>query len=346
MTMALKWAILGAGKISHDFLLGLRTLPVDKHEVVAVGDRSLECAKEFASRHSIPRFYGSHDELLADGEVEVVYIGTIHVTHHPIALKVLSAGKPALCEKPMTMSPTHTQELIDAARSRDLFLMEASWMRFFPAVVEMRKMIADGYIGDVRFVRANFSFRRPPDRLEGRLTDPNLGGGAILDVGVYTINLATMLFGGRRPVKIYAQGHTLPNGVDDLATMTLTYSRGEIAQLTCSISHDMSCDAVVCGTKGELRLPHPFWCPTKLDAPQAVYEKEIIARDFPLPEPHLPGNYPNPTGLRYEAEEVYECLKKGRRESEVMPLEQSLIVAEIAEEVMKQLDVIYYRQSS
>ena len=341
--MALRWGILGAGLISHDFLLGLKTLPASKHEVVAVGDRSEQDARKFASTHQIPAHYGSHEELLADERVEVVYIGTIHVTHHAIALKVLEAGKPVLCEKPMTMSPAHTRELIEGARSRDLFLMEASWMRFFPAVVELRQMIADDYIGKVRFLRANFSFRRPPDRSEGRLTDPKLGGGAVLDVGVYTINLATMLFGGRRPVKIYAQGHTLPSGVDDLAAITLTYSDGEIAQLTCSISHDMSCDAVICGTKGELRLPHPFWCPTRLDAPQAVYEKEIVCKDFPLPEPHLPGNYPSPTGLRYEAEEVYECVKGGKKESEVMPLEESLVVAEIAEEVLKQLDVIYYR---
>lgn len=343
--MALRWGILGTGKISNDFMLGLKTLQASKHEVVAVGSRSKESAEEFAAKHSVAKFYGSHDEFLADEEVEVVYIGTIHVTHHAIALKAIAAGKQVLCEKPMTMNPTHTKELIDAARSRDLFLMEAAWMRFFPAVVELRQMIADGHIGEVRFVRANFSFRRPPGRSEGRLTDPELGGGAILDVGVYTINLATMLFGGQRPVKVYAQGHTLPSGVDDLAAMTLTYSGGGIAQLTCSISHDMPCDAVICGTKGELRLPHPFWCPTRLDTPQGVYEKEGVAKHFPLPEPHLPGNYPNATGLRYEAEEVYRCVRGGRRESDVMPLEESLIVAEIVEEVMKQLNVIYYREN-
>lgn len=342
--MALRWGILGAGKISHDFLLGLKTLPASKHEVVAVGDRSRECAQEFASRHGVSKFYGSLDELLADREVEVVYIGTIHVTHRDLTVKVLEAGKHVLCEKPMTMTALHTKELIAAARSRDLFLMEATWMRFFPAVVEMRRMIAEGCIGDVRFLRANFSFRRPPDRATGRLTDPELGGGAVLDVGVYTISLATMLFGGQHPVKVYAQGSTLPNGVDDLAVMTLTYPCGGIAQLTCSISYDIACDAVVCGTTGDLRLPHPFWCPTRLDSPQSVYDREGMAKDFPLPEPHLPGNYPNPTGLRYEAEEVYECIRAGKRESDIMPLQQSLVIVEVAEEVMRQLNVIYYQK--
>lgn len=343
--MTLRWGILGAGLISHDFLLGLKTLPASQHQVVAVGDRSLECAQRFAATHSVSRCYGSHEELLADGEVEVVYVGTLTVTHHAVVSKVLAAGKPVLCEKPLTMSPAHTRELIRAARSRKLFLMEATWMRFFPAVAEMRRMIAKDSIGEVRFVRANFSFRRPSVRAKGRLTDPELGGGALLDVGVYTISLATMLFGGERPVKVYAQGSTLPTGVDDLAVITLTYANGGIAQLSCSISYSIACDAVVCGTKGDLRLPHPFWCPTRLEAPEGVYNPEgMVCKDFPLPEPHLPGNYPNPTGLRYEAEEVYSCVKGGRTESEVMPLEDSLVVAEVAEEVMKQLNVVYYRQ--
>lgn len=256
-TMALRWGILGAGLISNDFLIGLRTLPASKHQVVAVGDRSRESAEKFALKHSIPKFYGSHEEFLKDTEVDVVYIGTIHVTHRDVGVRVLEAGKAVLCEKPMSMFPSHTKELIDTARRKKLFLMEATWMRFFPAVARMRHMIAQDTIGEVRFIRANFSFRRPPDRAKGRLTDPELGGGAILDVGVYTISLATMLFGGQRPVKVYAQGSTLVSGVDDLAVMTLTYNNGGIAQLTCSVSYDIPCDAVICGTKGDLRLPHP-----------------------------------------------------------------------------------------
>ena len=344
--MALKWGILGAGKISHDFLLGIKTLPASRHRVVAVADRSKETADEFAATHDIPRSYGSHEELLADQEVEVVYVGTIHVTHHAIAMEVLRAGRPILCEKPMTMCPAHTRELMEEAIRKKIFLMEATWMRFFPAVVELRRMISEGRVGEVRFLQATFSFRRPPDRATGRLTDPSLGGGAILDVGVYTISLATMLFGGQRPVKVYAQGHTLPTGVDDFAIITLTYENGGLAQLTCGISYDLACDAVICGSKGDLKLPHPFWCPTKLQTPQGVYEREGVSREFPLPEPHLPGNYPNPTGLRYEADEVYECLREGKTQSDVMPLGESLIVAEIAEEVMKQLGVIYYTKNS
>ncbi len=340
--MCLRWGILGAGKISHDFVLALATLPSAKHEVVAVGDNiSSKDAQDFAGTHSIPRWYGSHEEVLKDKEVDVVYIGTLHIAHHGNVLEALEAGKHVLCEKPLTTKLIHSRELVAKARTKGLFLMEATWMRFFPAVVELRDMVSRGDIGEIKWVRANFSFRRPPDRAEGRLTNPKLGGGALLDVGVYTISLATMLFGGKLPVKIYAQGNILQTGVDDLAVMTLTYSDGGIAQLSASISYDVSCDAVICGTKGELRLPHPFWCPTKLETPEGVYPKEMVSKQWSLPEPRLPGNYPNPTGLRYEAEEVYNCLRVEpvSRESHVMPLEESLIVAEVAEEVLKQIGV-------
>ena len=338
----LKWGILGAGKISHDFALALGTLPPGKHEIVAVGDNiSAEQARDFAQTHAITRWYGSHADLLKDEEVDVVYVGTLHIAHHRNVLDALERGKHVLCEKPLTTELIHSRELVARARSKKLFLMEATWMRFFPAVVELRERICAGKIGDVKWIRANFSFRRPPERAAGRLTDPKLGGGALLDVGVYTISLATMLFGGERPVKVYAQGSTLSTGVDDLAVMILTYSNGGIAQLSASISYDICCDAVICGTKGELRLPHPFWCPTKLETPEGVYPKEMISKEWPLPEPRLPGNYPNPTGLRYEAEEVYSCLKTEpvSHESHVMPLEESLIVAEVAEEVLRQLGV-------
>ena len=339
--MALRWGILGAGKIAHDFVIGLKTLPESEHEAAAVAEMSEEPAKQFAATHSIPRAYGTFEELMRDPDIDVIYIATIHVTHREIGLKVLEAGKPVLCEKPMTMNARDTKAMIDKARQKGLFMMEATWMRFFPAVVELRRMIAEGHLGEVKFVRANFSFRRPPERAEGRLTDPSLGGGSILDVGVYTISFATMIFGGERPEKIHAQGSLLSTGVDDLAVMTLTYSRGRIAQLSCSISYDMSCDAVVCGTKGELRLPHPFWCPTRLDSPEGVYDKETISKEYPLPEPHIPGNYPNCTGLRYEAQDVRTCLKQGKRESSVMPLDESLVVIEVAEEVMRQIGVVY-----
>lgn len=341
--MPLRWGLVGAGLISHDFVVALSTLPSSKHAVVSICDTfSKTDAQEFAQRHNIPKICTSLDEFLSDETIDVVYIGTIHITHHEIALRVLHAKKPALCEKPMSINVQNTSDMISKAREVGVFFMEATWMRFFPAVVELQKMIANNDIGEVRFVRANFSFRRPPVRAKGRLTDPKLGGGSVLDVGVYTISFATMIFRGERPEKIYAQGTLLPTGVDDLAVITLTYSNNRIAQLSCSISYDIMCEAVVCGTKNELVLPHPFWCSTKLETTKGVYEKPMISKKYPLPESSMPGNYPNHTGLSYEAEEVYDCIKQGRVESNIMPLDQTLVVAEITQEVLKQIGVVHY----
>lgn len=340
MAAATRWGIIGAGLISNDFVLALKTLPQSEHRVTAVADRELESAKSFAARHSVPRYYGSFAELTSDDEVDIVYIGTIHPTHRDIALQVLDAGKPVLCEKPMTMSASDTKQLVLKAREKNLFLMEATWMRFFPACAALREKITKGDIGEAKFVRVNFSFRRPPEREKGRLIDPRLGGGSVLDVGVYTISLATMVF-GERPKRIHACGTLLDTGVDDLAVITLEYSRGRIAQLSCSISYNFSCDAVICGTKDDLSLPHPFWCPTRLETPKGVYDFQGVSLDFPLPEIGERTNYPNGVGLRYEAEEVRQCLMRGEVECKYMSLEESVIVAEVTDEVLKQIGVAY-----
>lgn len=336
----LAWGILSAGKISHDFTLALKTLPETEHQVVAVAARSLDSAQQFATTHSIPRFYGSYEELINDKGVDVIYVGAIHTVHLDVVPKILEARKPVLCEKPMTLKALDTKALIDKATEVDVFLMEGLWTRFFPAVNELCSKIAEGYIGDLKFIRADFSKRLPPERMNGSITSRELGGGALYRLGVYPIYLATMLF-GERPEKTYAQGSFLSNGVDELTVITLTYSGGRIAQLTSSISYSMSCDAVICGTKGELQLPNPFWCPTKLETPRGVYPSNQLAMEFPLPETHFTTNYPYSIGLRYEAQEVYECLKEGKKQSDKLPLEHSLIVAEIVDEVFKQLGVIH-----
>jgi dihydrodiol dehydrogenase / D-xylose 1-dehydrogenase (NADP) len=335
-----RWGIFGAGLISNDFVLALKTLPPSEHQVVAVGNRSLESAKRFATKHEIPRHYGSLDQFLQDKEIDVVYIGTVNTSHLQIALKVLDAGKPVLCEKPMTMSPTDTQVLIDKAKEKGLLLIEGTTTSFFPAYVELRRMIADGQVGDPKFVRVNFSYRLPSGSAKGRQTDPALGGGSILDLGVYAISFATMIF-GESPLEIHARGTLLDTGVDDLAVITLTYGGGRIAQLSCGNSYSMACEAIVCGTKGELQLPHPFWCSTRLETPSVAYFGPSISMDFPLAELSEATNYPNGAGLRYEAEEVRHCLNSGLIQSPVMSWDQSMIVAEIANEAMKQIGVVY-----
>ena len=336
--MALRWGICGSGNIAHDFVLALQSLPEDQHQVVAVASRSLDTATKFAQEHRIPRAYGSYEALAGDTEVDVVYVATIHPTHLTCSLLMLEAKKPVLCEKPLTMNGRETATLIKAARDGGVFLMEAVWTRFFPAILKLKALIDEGAIGQVKYVSANFGFQRPTDdeqKVRLRLTDPSLGGGAVLDVGVYVINFATMVFGGDRPESIHASGWLADTGVDDFAAITLKYSGERVAQLTSSIGLDLPREAIVVGTKGTLKLPFPFWCPSKVETPMGVLE-------YPLPSLDKPTVFRNSSGMRYEAEEVHMCLKALKTESSHMTLDQSQVVADIMDDVMKQLGVTYY----
>ena len=335
--MALRWGICGAGLISNDFVVSTKALPAGEHKVVAVGARSLEHAKKFAATHSIPRAYGSYEEVAADDEVDVVYVATINTTHLAVCIMILGKGKPVLCEKPLTMNVRDTETLLKTAQDKGLFLMEALWSRYFPAMVELRRMIREGVIGEVKYANATLSFRRKSNPLRGpRLVDPKLGGGGILDVGVYALNFASMVFGGETPESIHAWGQLTEEGTDELAAITMIYKGGRIAQLTCGTAYDLPCEAIVCGTKGDVKVPKRFGCPTRLETPSGV-------KDYPLPETTLPLNYANSTGLRYEAEEVRRCLAEGKKESEVMPHKESLLIAKMMEEAMKQIGVVYYQ---
>ena len=337
--MALRWGIFSAGKISHDFVVSLGTLPETEHKVVAVGARSLEAAQKFAATHGIPHAYGSYEEVAADADVDVVYVGTINPTHLAVSTMAIGKGKPVLCEKPLTMNVSDTEALLRTAKEKGVFLMEAVWSRFFPAMVELRRMLAEKTIGEVKYINATFCRRRSPQTSARRLFDPNLGGGAVLDVGVYVLNITSMVFGGEQPESIYAKGQVTEEGTDNLAAITLVYKGGRIAQLTCSTAYDLPCEFAICGTKGEIKIPETFWRPTKIETPEGV-------KEFPLPKSSLPYNFGNSTGMRYEAEEVRKCLKEGEKESVVMSHRETLLVAKMMEEVMKQIGVIYFKTST
>uniref|UniRef100_A0A1X7UZZ8 Trans-1,2-dihydrobenzene-1,2-diol dehydrogenase n=1 Tax=Amphimedon queenslandica TaxID=400682 RepID=A0A1X7UZZ8_AMPQE len=321
---ALRWGICSAGKVSHDFLVGLKALPETSHSILAVAARSLESAQAFATKHSIPQAYGSYEELAKDPQLDVIYIGTITPSHLSCAKMMVEAGKAVLCEKPLTMNSEETKQLIAFAREKNVFLMEAIWMRFFPAMFELRRLIASGSIGDINYVNVSFGFH------------PKLGGGATLDIGVYAINFTSMVFGGEKPEKIHAEGTLSDEGTDNLAAVTITYPGGRIAQLSISIKADLPCEAFVYGTKGQLKVPKWFWCPTKLETPEGT-------KEFPLPKPYQPTNFANSEGMCYEAEEVRRCLQEGKKESDIMTLNETQLVADIMDDIMKQLGVIYFK---
>ncbi|XP_008682746.2 trans-1,2-dihydrobenzene-1,2-diol dehydrogenase [Ursus maritimus] len=330
--MALRWGIVSAGLISSDFTAGLRTLPRSEHQVVAVAARDLSRAKEFARKHDIPKAYGSYEELAKDPNVEVAYIGTQHPQHKAAVLLCLAAGKAVLCEKPMGVNAAEVREMVAEARSRGLFLMEGIWTRFFPAVEALRSAVSQGTLGDLRVARAEFGkeLTHVP-----RVVDWAQAGGALMDLGIYCVQFISMVFGGQKPEKISAVGRRHETGVDDTVTVLLQYP-GEIhASFTCSIAAQLSNMAFVSGTKGMAQILDPCWCPTEL-----VVKGE--RKEFPLPPtPSKELNFINGAGMVYEAKHVRECLQKGLKESPVIPLAESELLADILEEVRKAIGVTF-----
>jgi len=325
--MSTKWGVASAGKICHDFVTAVQSIPEKEHEFVAIAARNLSSAQEFASNHDIPKAYGSYAELAKDPNVEVVYVGTINSCHFDIGKIMLESGKHVLMEKPMTLNAKQTKTLIEIARKHKLFLMEAVWSRFLPAYKTFQKLIKNGSIGEVVHVNANFGV---PIKEVERIRNKDIGGGTILDLGIYNLNAVTMVYGGDKPEKIAAIGHLNIEGADIAMSSSLKYSKNRTASVTTSAMAEFPNELVIIGTKGHIKVPSPFWCPTSIETNDKKYE-------FPLPDTIRPCNFVNSSGLRFEAMEVRDCIKKGNLESSVMPLKDSETLAEIMDEIRHQL---------
>ncbi|KAM4596297.1 trans-1,2-dihydrobenzene-1,2-diol dehydrogenase-like [Fundulus diaphanus] len=329
--MATRWGLCGAGKISHDFSVAVKTLPAEDHQIAAIASRSRERAKEFAKNHSIPKVYGSYEELARDPNIDVVYLGVLHTEHWRVGLLFLKAGKNVLCEKPFAMNSRQVKDLVEAAKKNNVFLMEAIWSRCFPVHAEVRKLLAEEAVGEVKLVKAYFG---SPQLHIPRSVEKELGGGALLDIGVYCLQFVLMVFNGESPESIQASGVLLDSGVDESVVVVMKFSGKRMALCAFSIAARFQNDAVISGTKGSIKVLGPMHCPTAL----VVNDKKT---EYPLPEPCLPLNFTNSTGLRYEAEEVRQCLLKGLKESPRMPLADSILLTEIMDEIRKQVGVVF-----
>ncbi len=316
MNDSICWGILGTGKIARQFAAGLQILPEAK--LLAVGSRTCVGAEAFGQQFKVPHRHASYEALITDPQVDVIYVATPHSCHKANTLLALSAGKAVLCEKPFTINAREAEQVITFARAKKLFLMEAMWTRCFPLMEKLRQLLASKTIGDVRMLTADFGFFAEYHD-EERLFNPAFGGGALLDVGVYPVSLASMLFGP--PTQIASLAHLGWTGVDEQAAMLFSHSQGQLAILSTAVRVDTCQEAVILGSEGRLRIHRPWWRPTTMTLSREGVADEVM--EFPLS-----GN-----GYQFEAAEVMRCLREGKTESPMMPLNETL-------SIMRTLDAV------
>ncbi|XP_058123903.1 trans-1,2-dihydrobenzene-1,2-diol dehydrogenase-like [Anopheles ziemanni] len=324
----LRWAIVSAGTISHDFVCAVSTLPATDHQVVAVGARGLENARKFAELHGIPRFYEGYEAIAKDAEVDAVYVGTVNNAHYEVSRMMLEAGKHVLCEKPLCVNRGQARVLLEYARAQGRFCMEAIWSRFFPSYVHLRDRITRGDLG--RIERVDVQFGLPLTHVE-RVRMKSLGGGTVLDLGVYTIQVAMWAFQAE-PTRIEAAGQLNDEGVDVGITATLHFPNGGVANIRTSATEKLPNKAIVTGTKGSITL-HDFWCPIELT------DIDGTIRSYPLPASRVECILLNSIGLRYEAEEARRRIVAGELESPSVSHQDSLAIAGVQDAIRKQIGV-------
>jgi predicted dehydrogenase len=328
MSAPVRWGILGTGWIAGQFVADLIG---GGSTVTAVGSRSQASADAFAAEHGIPTAHASYEALAADPEVDVVYIATPHPMHAENALLVLGAGKHALIEKPFTLNQPEAREVVDLAAANGLVVLEAMWTRWLPHMVRLREIIAAGTIGDVRTVIADHNQKLPTDPAH-RLNDPALGGGALLDLGIYPVSFAWDMLG--EPSSVQAHAAFTATGVDRQTAILLGYPDGQQALLHCALDAAGPNAASVTGTLGRIELDRTFYAPTSF----TVYDSEsgVVER--------YEGAAPEEGGLRgmqFQAQEVERLIAAGLTAGEVLPPEQSVAIMGTLDEVRREIGLRY-----
>lgn len=325
MADKVRWGIIGCGQIASVFAEALCEL--EDAELLAVGSRSLDKAKGFGERFGAERAYGSYAELAADDDIDVVYVATPHPFHMENTLLCIEAGKAVLCEKPLAVNFREAGRMIEAARAKGIFLMEAMWTRFIPAIVKLRQLLSGGVIGQVRMLEADFGYRFDFDP-EHRVFNLELAGGALLDVGIYPVSLASMIF-GRQPETIAGLADIGKTGVDEQSAFVLRYSEGELAVLYCAVRTETPGEAGVIGTEGMIKVHYPFWRSKCLTICREGGEDEIIDLPFECNK------------FCFEAEHVQNCLREGKKQSDIMTLDESMVIMETMDRIRGQWGLRY-----
>ncbi|MET9088994.1 Gfo/Idh/MocA family oxidoreductase [Streptomyces sp. NPDC004237] len=322
-----RWGILATGGIAAAFAADLVDLP--DAEITAVASRSAESAEAFAERFGIGRAYGDWESLARDEEIDVVYVATPHSAHRAAAGLCLEAGRNVLCEKAFTLNGREAEELVALAKEHDRFLMEAMWTYCNPLVRRLTALVADGAIGEVRTVQADFGLEGPFPPAH-RLRDPALGGGALLDLGVYPVSFAHLLLG--EPDGMSARAVLSEEGVDLQTGALLSWESGALAMVHCSIVGGTGTSASITGSRGRIDIPDGFFHP----------ERFVLHRDGRDPQEFAmaPADGPRNT-LRHEAREVMRALRAGEKESPLVPLDGTLAVMRTLDTLRDQIGVRY-----
>jgi predicted dehydrogenase len=320
----IRWGIIGTGGIASAFAGDLKLLPDAK--VVAVGSRTQQSADAFADRFGIANRHASYAALATDPDVDAVYVATPHPGHHDAAMLGIDAGKAVLVEKPFTINAAEARALIAAAQAKGTFLMEAMWTRFLPHIVRVREVIAEGRLGDIRSVVADHGQWFAPDP-DHRLFAPVLGGGALLDLGVYPVSFASMIFG--TPTKTTAVSDPAFTGVDAQTVVISQYEGGRQSISFTTLETRSANQACINGTEARIEIDGVFYTPGNFS---------LITRDGAVERFEIPHQG---HGLRHQAAEVGRCLRQGLLESPILTLAETLSIMETMDEVRRQIGLRY-----
>ena len=315
MPQIIRWGILGAGRIARKFASDLRL--VEGAQLTAVGSRNITTANEFALEFNIPYQYGNYEALVKSQEVDIIYIATPHTQHYENTILCLEHGKAVLCEKPFAMNARQVKAMIAKAKEKNVFLMEALWSKFLPQFIQVQNMIKEGKVGQITSIRADFGFT-PTAPVPARLYDPALGGGSLLDIGIYPVFVALSLLG--KPDFIQATMTPAYTGVDEQCSVVFTYNNGAMAQLFSTIAGNTAVEADITGREGRIRMTNRFHNLTgKIEftnGPADNLSHIAVEKDS------------SGFGYQYEARHAGECLRNGLKESPVMTHQDSIDLIE------------------
>lgn len=321
-----RWGILGCGKIANKFAECFSDNGISDSTLHGCAARDLSRAEIFANNHEIPKFYGSYEELVNSSEIDAVYIATPHSHHKEHAQLCLNNNKAVMCEKAFTINTREALDVIELARNKNLFLMEAMWMRFLPTMAYLRKIIEDNELGRPIRLNADFSFKGS-NNVDGRLLNPDLAGGALLDVGIYPLSLSLMVF-EKEPEEISGSAQIGDTNIDESNTMELKFSSGQSASLTSSVVSDGTKQASIEFENGKVEIPL-FWRSESLEI--AKEGEESLEEQFPF----------RINGFEYEIQEAVDCIKSGKKESDTMPLSETIKTLKVMDNIRAKWGLTY-----